>query len=131
MQILYVEDDDNSRSVMQMIQRMNREQFDLVVFEDSTDFQNRLLGMDQQPDLILLDIHMEPYTGFEMLEMIRQHSQYDDIPVVALTASVMNEEVDVLQAAGFQSILSKPLDMDSFPSIIDRIMQGERISYIW
>ena len=114
-----------------MVQRINPGSFELVMFDDSSDFEQRLIGLDPVPDLILLDIQLKPYTGFEMLEMIRRHAAFDQISVVALTASVMNEEVQMLQAAGFHSVVAKPLDLDEFPNLIERIMTGEAIWYIY
>lgn len=129
--ILYVEDDAGSRDVVRMVQRMNPGHFELTVFNDSHNFDERLTQLDPQPDLILLDIHVDPYTGFEMLAMIRNHPEYDSTPVVALTASVMNEEVQILQDSGFHGVVSKPLNLDEFPGIIQRIMEGEEIWYVW
>jgi CheY-like chemotaxis protein len=75
--------------------------------------------------VILLDIHVRPYTGFEMLEMLRNHPDYRTTPVVALTASVMNEEIIHLRQAGFNGVIAKPVDIDAFPKILERIMRGE------
>jgi CheY-like chemotaxis protein len=47
--------------------------------------------------------------------------------VVALTASVMNEEVEQLRAAGFHSCLAKPIDIDTFPDVLNRILDGESV----
>lgn len=129
--ILYVEDDPGSRRVVLMTERMSPGLFELTVFENSYDFDEHLRQLDPQPDMFLLDIHVEPYNGFEMLTMIRQQAAFDDVPVVALTASVMNEEIHMLKTAGFNSVLSKPLDVDEFPNLIQRIIEGERIWYIW
>ena len=104
--ILYVEDDPFSRSVMQMVQQITPEPMILTVFEDSVNFEQRLLGLDPQPEVILLDIHVQPYSGFDMLQIIRTHSQLDAIPVVALTASVMNEEIQLLKESGFQGVIA-------------------------
>ena len=129
--ILYVEDDAGSRDVIRMARRMNPENFEITIFDDSSDFEQKLLQLNPQPGLILLDIHVKPFTGFEMLEIIRRQSEYDKIPVVAVTASVMNEEIQMLQNVGFDSVLSKPVNLDEFPSLINRIMTGEQIWYIW
>jgi len=129
--VLYVEDDPLSREVVRMAQRMSPEICSLTVFENSRDFEEKLLGLPQQPDLILLDIHMKPFSGFEMLKMIRSHAEFDRTYVVALTASVMNEEVRMLQEAGFQGGISKPLHLEIFPELIQRIMNGERIWHVW
>ncbi len=70
---------------------------------------------------------MEPYNGFEMLAMLRQSQRFSDTPIVALTASVMNEEVQQLQTSGFDGCLAKPIDMDTFPDTLYRILNGEHI----
>jgi CheY-like chemotaxis protein len=129
--MLYVEDDPGSRKVISMVARMNSERYDMTIYENSVAFEERFLNLPKKPDIVLLDIHVEPYSGFEMLAIIRQHPEYDDIPVVALTASVMNEEIEMLQEAGFQGVVSKPLNLTEFPTLIDRIMAGEHIWYVW
>src|SRR5688572_1507118 len=98
---LYVEDDSTSRIVMEMILKHNFAQAQLTMFEDSTDFPNRLQNLPSKPDIIFLDIHMQPYTGFEMLKMIRGNPTYADCTVIALTASVMSEEIEQLEVCGF------------------------------
>ena len=129
--VLYVEDDAASRDVLKMIQRMNPGFMSTVMLNESNQFEEKLLKLAPQPNLILLDIHVKPYTGFEMLEMIRRHTEFDATPVVALTASVMNEEIELLKEAGFQGVLAKPLNMDEFPNLIRRIMVGEKVWYVW
>jgi len=124
--ILYVEDDSRSRRVMQMI-TSDIGISNVVIFEDSTDFKARLTSLERRPSLIFLDIHMSPYTGFEMLEMLRQMEQFQGVPVVAMTASVMNEEVHQLKSSGFDGCLAKPIDFDTFPDALERILQGEKI----
>jgi CheY-like chemotaxis protein len=75
----------------------------------------------------LLDIHVAPFNGFQMLQMIREDSVYGDTKVVALTASVMNEEVERLRQSGFDGAIGKPIALSSFPVMIERIMNGESI----
>lgn len=124
--ILYVEDEIRSRRVMQMI----TSDLDLpavTLFEDSTDFLERVLALSPKPDLIFLDIHMKPYTGFQLLEMLRASGDFASVPIVAMTASVMNEEIQALRTAGFDGCIAKPIDFDSFPEILNRIMSGEKV----
>ena len=97
---LYVEDEPLSRLVMDtlLIRAMGYKH--LSIFEDSTGFMDRIKELPTTPDVIFLDIHMQPYNGFEMLSMLRQHPVYSNAQVIALTASVMNEEVRRLREAG-------------------------------
>lgn len=127
---LYVEDDPTSRIVMEMILKYNFADAGLTMFEDSTDFPNRLQTLPAKPDIIFLDIHMHPFTGFEMLKMIRDHQDYADCTVIALTASVMSEEIEQLEVCGFNGAIAKPLSRDAFPKLIERIIAGDCIWHV-
>lgn len=124
--LLYVEDDARSRKVM----RMATDDMGLssvYIFEDSTNFVERVHALDPKPNVIFLDVHVPPYDGFEMLNMLRQSEKFAGTPIVAMTASVMNEEVHRLRTAGFDGCIAKPLDMDTFPELVDLIVSGENI----
>ena len=128
--ILYVEDEPENREIMRLLVEEILGYKDLAIFETSENFIERLEALPQQPNVILLDIHIVPHDGFQMLEMLRSHERYHDIPVAALTASVMNEEVDKLKKAGFDGVIAKPLDMDAFPMMLERIINGEKVWHI-
>ena len=123
---LYVDDDPMSREVLQFILQDDLGH-QITVFEDSADFMKRVESLPQKPDLIFLDIHVAPHNGFEMLSMLRQNEHYQDTHIVAMTASVMNEEIDQLRQAGFDSCLSKPVQFESFPKVLLRLLSGETI----
>ncbi len=124
--ILYVEDDPGSRKVMRLlVSRLGSPR--LTIFNDSYDFLDRVTALHPQPTLFLLDIHVRPYDGFAMLDMLRAHPNFTSTMAVALTASVMNAEVRQLKAAGFDGVLAKPLKFHEFPATLERISTGERI----
>lgn len=125
--VLYVEDDALSRRIMQMILkgRMNLPNF--TILENSENFLGQAEALDPKPELIFLDIHVKPYDGFEMLDMLRKSDKFNQTPVIALTASVMNEEIQRLRTAGFNGCLAKPIDLDTFPDTVDRILGGETV----
>ena len=125
--VLYVEDDRSSRKVMDLILRARMGLQNVTIFENSENFLERVLALNPMPDVIFLDIHMAPHDGFEMLTMLKGNEKLKDIPVIALTASVMNEEVERLRTAGFQGCLAKPIDSDAFPQTLARIRAGELV----
>lgn len=125
--VLYVEDDFRNRRIMELLLKGTMDLPHVHLFADSHDFVNRFKALTPKPTIILLDIHVPPHNGFEMLTMLRQLPDFHGTPVVALTASVMNEEVEKLRTAGFDSIIAKPIDIDTFPSLLDRVIAGERI----
>lgn len=126
---VYVEDDCLSREIMTMIICNFMGEL-LTLFEDSTHFMERLQQLPSVPKMILLDIHLKPYSGFDLLEMIRDNPNYDTVPVVALTASVMSEEVEKLRNWGFDGGIGKPLSVQTFPALLNRILNGEAVWHI-
>lgn len=124
---VYVEDEPLSCQVMEMLLVRGLGYENLTIFEDSEDFIARLDALPAVPDVVFLDIHVTPYNGFEMLQMLREHDDYRNAIVVALTASVMNEEVDMLEDAGFDGCIAKPIDQNEFPELLEMILSGERV----
>jgi CheY-like chemotaxis protein len=125
--VLYLEDDPSSREVMEFLLVYDLELSHVTIWKDSTDFITKLEALFPRPDVVFLDIHMRPHSGFEMLEMLRQRDDYRKIPVIAITASVMNEEVQKLREAGFNGAIAKPIDQLAFPTILKRILNGEEV----
>jgi CheY-like chemotaxis protein len=127
---VYVEDDMLSREVMQLMMENAMGVTDLTLFENSTDFLTRLEALEHTPDIILLDIYVRPHDGFDMLKMLRKTPRYNATRIIALTASVMNEEVEKLRIAGFDGAIAKPLSVTTFPSLIERIARGESVWHV-
>ncbi|MBX3063218.1 MAG: response regulator [Anaerolineae bacterium] len=124
--VLYVEDDLSSRQIMQILLEAEMGLREVTIFEDSHDFLSRVAALPHRPDIVLLDIHVPPHSGFEMLQMLRQNG-FEKTPIVALTASVMNEEIARLRTAGFNGVVSKPVDLDTFPQMLKRLLNGESV----
>jgi len=127
---LYVEDDPLSREIMEVAMVATMGITRLATFEDSEAFMERLTALPECPALILLDIHLKPHSGFDLLHMIRENPDYGDSRVIALTASVMNEEVQRLKDSGFDGAIAKPIDVSVFPHLIERILTGESVWHI-
>jgi len=125
--VLYVEDDPQSRKLMNILLKGRMKLPYVTILEDSQDFLANMEALDPKPDVILLDIHLRPFNGFEMLSMLRELPWAKGTPIVALTASVMNEEVQRLRSMGFNGCLAKPIDLETFPETLQRIIDGETI----
>lgn len=65
-------------------------------------------------DLILMDISMPIMDGYEAAQAIREYHEYDAIPIVALTANSMEEEIEHAISCGMQGYIGKPLSVDTF-----------------
>ena len=124
---LYVEDDALSREVMIILLENLVGVGSLTIFEESKDFMARLRAVAPKPDFILLDIHVKPLDGYEILRLLRSDADYQECKLVAVTASVMTDEVQKLKGDGFDGALAKPLDMSTFPELIERLEAGEAV----
>jgi two-component system, OmpR family, alkaline phosphatase synthesis response regulator PhoP len=127
---LYVEDDPSSREIMQILMENAMDVHSLTIFDNSADFIEHLRLLPHVPDVILLDIHVAPHDGFKMLTLLRADSVYRDAKVIAVTASVMNEEVTKLRTSGFDGAIAKPLSVQTFPEMIRRVLAGEAVWHI-
>jgi CheY-like chemotaxis protein len=71
-----------------------------------------------RPGLILLDIKLPKIDGHEVLRRIKGDDELRSIPVVMLTTSDRNEEVEASYRAGANSFVSKPV---KFAEFVERI----------
>lgn len=128
--LVYVEDDEASIVVMKAIVEKVMKLNTLHVLQNRADFVEQVRRLGVKPDIFLFDIQMKPYDGFELMSMLRNDSDFSKSKVVALTASVMSEEVARLKRQGFDGAIAKPLNIEAFPDLIARIINGESVWYI-
>ncbi|MFT3858732.1 MAG: ATP-binding protein [Aquabacterium sp.] len=64
----------------------------------------------QDFDLVLMDVHMPEMDGLVATRTIRQMPRHRDLPIIAMTASVLQDEREACMAAGMNGHLAKPID---------------------
>ncbi|MGE0432501.1 MAG: response regulator [Planctomycetota bacterium] len=77
-------------------------------------------------DIVLMDVHMPVMDGIEATRRIRASSTVADpaIPIVALTASVLQRDREACRAAGMNDFLSKPLQREELHAVLQRWLPG-------
>ena len=73
------------------------------------------------PDLILLDINMPVMDGRQVLAEIAQDKELCMLPVIVLTSSESDEEVEQMYRLGCSSFISKPADSSRFAEVIQHL----------
>jgi two-component system cell cycle response regulator DivK len=72
------------------------------------------LAAERKPDLILMDIQLPGMNGIDALRVLRADPATAAIPVVAVTASVMQQDRKLITEAGFDGYIGKPINVKEF-----------------
>ena len=78
-------------------------------------------GKSPRPGIILLDLNLPGTDGREVLTEVKNHESLKQIPVIVLTTSTDDRDVDACYRAGANSYIQKPVDMDGFIKAIERL----------
>ena len=106
--ILIVEDDEKSRRLLTDVLAFHG--YDVAATENGEEALRNALT--RKPDLALLDIQLPGISGFEVLMSLRKAQRGEArYPVVAVTASVMEQDRRKILAAGFDAFVSKPVNI--------------------
>jgi len=73
------------------------------------------------PAIILLDLKLPRVDGIEVLRQLKGHAQYRTIPVVVLTTSAEDADIQAAYALGANSYIVKPVDFDAFVEVAAQI----------
>ncbi len=88
----------------------------------------KMLSYTFKIDLILLDI-MFPHnvSGYDIFDAIRAVPELSDIPIVAVTASDPDIEMNKAREKGFSGYICKPLDRTGFAHLVAAILEGREV----
>ncbi len=109
--VLYIEDNPVNVLLVEAVLKPWSE-VKLIVAVDAAEGLIQAFG--SEPDLILLDIHLPDADGIDVLKSLRSDSRTASLPIVALSASVMQWEMDAALDAGATRYWSKPIDFEAF-----------------
>lgn len=117
--ILLVDDDSISRLAGRTLLELNNH----VV----TEAENGKIALDkiknEKFDLIIMDVHMPIMGGVAATQTIRKdYKNYDHVPIIGLTASVMEDEKVVYIGAGMNAVVEKPILFDKLMETISVLL---------
>jgi two-component system sensor histidine kinase/response regulator len=113
--ILYIEDKIPNVELMRAI----IEDLSNTRFIDAQTVEEGLkIARSLRPDLVITDIHLPDGKGFDVLRGLRKDDRTSQVPVVALTADAMPANMHNMELAGFDHILTKPLNIPDLMKIL-------------
>ncbi len=116
--ILVVEDNPDNRTLI--VDILLTQGYEVLVVPNGLE----CLGLleRERPDLILMDLRLPKLDGWEAARRIKSHPEWQDIPVIALTAQAMIGDRQKALDAGCDDYIPKPLDMRELTSKIHHFL---------
>jgi CheY-like chemotaxis protein len=120
--ILHVEDNpDNRRLVRRILVGAGYQ-----VLDAADGLEGIEMAVREQPDLILLDINMPRFDGYEAAAAMRAFPTLQSSLIVALTAYTNSGDRERILTAGCNGYIAKPIDVDRFPHQVEEFLRGKR-----
>lgn len=105
--ILCIDDEPDVLSVAQMCLETVGE-FNVTTASSGNEGLEKMLA--NKPDVILLDVMMPGIDGPATLKLVRKHPDFDDVPIIFMTARVRPSEIQEYLALGANGVMPKPFD---------------------
>ncbi len=122
--ILVVDDNEMNRDMLS--RRLARRGYSALVACDGQEAVNVM--ETTLPDLVVMDMHMPVMDGYEATRLLKADPKTRDIPVLALTAYAMGDDLEKAIIAGCDDYASKPVDMEPFVEKMQTLLANRRRS---
>ena len=113
--------DDNANNLL--LEKDLLEVAGFEVFEAENAASGIAIARKEIPDIIVMDVRLPDMRGTEAARILRQDDATRDIPIVFVTASVMAEGRDEINAIPNSGFIGKPIDTRTFAKEISRFIK--------
>jgi PAS domain S-box-containing protein len=105
---------------------LSQSDINIIEAENGKDALEKL--KENQIDLIIMDMKMPVMSGYQATEFIRTQSKWDDVPIIALTASAMKGDEERIKKVGCNGYQSKPVEKLALMQEIAKFLKDKIIS---
>ena len=120
--ILIIEDNEKNRKLERDVLQFHGYR----IAEAETAEEGLRLAMEAPPALVLMDIQLPGMNGIEALRRLRADPRTRNIPVIAVTASAMDQDRQKIMSAGFDGYQSKPINVKEFVAAVRQTLDGPK-----
>ena len=82
------------------------------------------LAVEEKPDLVLIDIGLPDIDGHTVVTLLRQISDLDGVPLVAITAWPADIAQEMCERYGYDGVIIKPISVRNFPKQVARYLDA-------
>ncbi|MGY5449448.1 response regulator [Agarivorans sp. MS3-6] len=79
-----------------------------------------------QVDLVITDYNMPVMDGAALIEALRQHPKFCDIPALMVTSENNCAKLDGVRQSGVSALVDKPFDIDAVKQVLTRLFEVEK-----
>jgi PAS domain S-box-containing protein len=117
--ILYIEDNVSNLQLMKTI----LEPYPNITLLSATNGHKGIqVAINENVDLILLDMNLPDMSGYEVFDVLQKNKKTKSLPVIALSAYAMKDEIQKALKRGFTDYLTKPIDIKQLLGKIEKIL---------
>lgn len=91
--------------------------------EEALEWIGRWERGEERPMVVLLDLNLPKVNGLDVLKAYKGNPASRSIPVVALTTSKDDRDVQAAYSSGVNSYILKPAGFEGFQQLLERIQQ--------
>ncbi|MBF0265927.1 MAG: response regulator [Gammaproteobacteria bacterium] len=107
--VLLVEDNEINQELVIELLTING-----IKVESTRNGQEALKVIESEKyDAVLMDCQMPVMDGYEATRKIREQNKYQNLPIIALTANVMKEDIEKGKKSGMNDFIAKPIDPEN------------------
>jgi PAS domain S-box-containing protein len=117
-QILYIE--DNHVNVL-LVEELVKSVGGVAIVSEANGAAGVARARTLRPDLVLIDLQLPDFDGFEVLRRLRADPLTRGIACIALSANAMPEDIERGLAAGFADYWTKPIDFGVFVGALRKL----------
>jgi CheY-like chemotaxis protein len=89
--------------------------------EEALAFFDRWEAGETVPIFILLDLKLPKISGLQVLYKLKHHPKYSTIPVIVLTTSAEDQDIEKAYSLGCNSYIVKPIEFSKFMEVASQI----------
>jgi len=109
--------DDDLRNTFALSKLLQHYEMD-VIMADNGKLALEMLNQEAGIELVIMDIMMPIMDGYEAMRRIRENPQFNNLPIIALTANAMVGDREKCIEGGANDYMTKPIDTDNLLSLI-------------